>query len=116
MPKVVFVKDSSIGEWDYGKFRGHVTRKERRPERWNPSLQTMDPVVPEHWQVAVYGVNNAWREYKLPIKRGNTRSTVVVQACEHARFPENIDTVEDTYDGHPIYGSFVSLLDVQQKE
>lgn len=87
---VVFVEGSNIGEFDYGPFNGHACRRPAKKSTWSAANQTMTPAQPACWSVTVTGVDKAWREVRLPLKRGRTLKTAIVEACNMFKSPDDI--------------------------
>lgn len=88
--RLVFVPDSTIGEFDYGELNGYVQRREKRASRWDPVLQAMRSAEPARWDVVISGVDGAYREFQLPIRRGRTREMAVLDACAKVSSPADI--------------------------
>lgn len=87
---VGFLPDSSIGEWTFGEFNGTASRKEARSKRWCPHSQTMLRAEKEHYRVTVVGINGAWRDVAIPLKRGRTLAHAVILACSQFNSPSDI--------------------------
>lgn len=100
--EVVFVEGSNIGEFDYGVFKGWANRREPREAKWSAANQTMTPAQPACWVVNVTGVDRAWREIRLPLKRGRTLKSAIVDACNLFKSPDDIKPVNGQF-GEVIY-------------
>lgn len=101
---VVMLPDSPIGEFDYGPFSGYAERAEAKPKRFDTQSNAWKEAQPAHWRVIVDGINGAWREVMLPLKRGRTLQKAIVTACEQFNGPEDIMP-----DRHGYFGSRLDL-------
>lgn len=106
--QVQWRETSTIGEWDCGGFNGTCSRVGARPSHWDYNSDVQRPPVPSHWSVTVTGSDGlSWREYKLPLKRGRTKNTVIAEVIALVAL-DPIVTVNGQF------GSFANMLALQQ--
>lgn len=92
------------GDFQCGLFGGWVRRKEPQPARWDGYTKEMLPASPAYWSVTVVGIDRAWREVRLPLKRGRTMRKAVEQACSLFKSPDEIRP-----DEHGWFGKIVTI-------
>lgn len=101
---VNMTEGSPIGEFDFGLFKGHASRKAARPAHWDAATQSMLPARPAHWSVFIDGTDGAWCEVTLPLKNGRALRRAIVTACSLFDDPGSI-----TPDKHGRYGNTIEL-------
>lgn len=107
MATVEFEMHSGIEYFTYGQFSGWVEREEARKDRWIGN--ELREARPEHWRVHLSNHDeNAWRDILLPLKKGRTKKTAVVDACKHIGDPSKVCTY--TTNGQLYFGDVINLL------
>lgn len=106
LPDVKLDPESPIGEFDYGPFSGHAVRREAVSTKWNTVRGDFDPPKPAHWSVTVMGVEGAWREVRVPLKKNRTIRKAIIVACKQFKCP---DVIMPSSTGW--YGSVIELTE-----
>lgn len=107
MATVEFEDHGGINYFTYGQFSGWVDREPASKERWSGDERIAPK--PEHWRVHLSShSDNAWRDILLPLKRGRTKKTAVIDACNYIGDPTKVCTY--TINSQLYFGDTINLL------
>lgn len=97
--EVIMLPDSDMGEFTYSEWEGRVKRVKAEKAHWSESRKEMVPAEPAHWVVFLAGVDKAWRELKIPLKRGRSMNVAITLACDYYKSPLLVTRYKHGYYG-----------------